>query len=213
MTMAKSKKKRQKKQNKQSQTGKVSWGGKATPGTRRLNVLIAVATLAAVVAGGVYWVSSSRSESTFMALAEAGRDRLDAVESEPNKGRRHLEPGETYHYGDSSPTSGPHDTTWAPTGFHETAPRPTRVVHALEHGNVVIYYDQPGDEVIDTLKIWTGLYTGQWDGLLAVPMSGLGESLILTAWTKELRLDTFEPALAAAFIDAYRGRGPEHPVR
>jgi hypothetical protein len=210
MTMAKSKRKRQKRQ---SPEGKVSWGGKATAGTRRLNVAIALAALAGAVAGVLYWAAADRSESAFMALAEAGRDRLDAVETEPNKGRRHLGAGETYHYGDSSPTSGPHDTTWAATGFHETAPAPTRVVHALEHGNVVIYYDRPDDEVLETLKVWTGIYTGQWDGLLAIPMSGLGGSLILTAWTKELRLDSFDAALAAAFIDAYRGRGPEHPVR
>ena len=40
-----------------------------------------------------------------------------------------------------------------------------------------------------------------------------GEAIVLTAWTKRLRLDPFDPAAAAAFIDAYRGRGPEHPVR
>jgi hypothetical protein len=148
-----------------------------------------------------------------MALAEEGRDRLDAVETETNLGRRHLGPGEGYSYADSTPTSGPHDVTWAPTGFHETGQLPTRVVHALEPGNVVIYYDRPGDQVIATLKAWTGLYPGQWDGLLAIPMPGLGESLTLTAWTKQLRLDRFDAPLAAAFIDAYRGRGPEHPVR
>ena len=36
---------------------------------------------------------------------------------------------------------------------------------------------------------------------------------VLTAWTKTLRLSSFDAALAAAFVDAYRGRGPEHPVR
>ena len=205
--------KSRKRQKKASQAGKVSWGGKATPGTRRLNVVIAAVALAAAVAGGMYWYTASRTESAFLALADQGRDRLEAVESETNKGRRHLGPGETHSYGDSTPTSGPHDTTWAKTGFHETAQVPTRVVHALEHGNVVVYYDRPGEAVIETLKDWTGLYTGQWDGLLAVPMPGLGEGLVLTAWTKELRLDTFDAPLAAAFIDAYRGRGPEHPVR
>jgi hypothetical protein len=205
--------KSRKRQKKPSQGGKVSWGGKATPGTRRLNLMVAAVALAAVVAGGVYWVTASRTESAFMALAEEGRKRLDAVESETNRGRRHLDPGETYSYADSTPTSGPHDVTWAPTGFHETGQLPTRVVHALEHGNIVIYYDQPGDQVVEILKDWTGLYPGQWDGLLAIPMPGLGESLILTAWTKQLRLALFDPPLAAAFIDAYRGRGPEHPVR
>ena len=35
----------------------------------------------------------------------------------------------------------------------------------------------------------------------------------MTAWRKRLRLKTFDASAAAAFIDAYRGRGPENPVR
>ncbi|MDH3595532.1 MAG: DUF3105 domain-containing protein [Rhodospirillales bacterium] len=205
--------KSRKRQKTGSQAGKVGWGGKATPGTRWLNAAIAVVALAALVAGGVYWVNASKVESAFEVLAAQGRDRLDAVETKQNKGRRHLNAGERYNYGESFPTSGPHAQTGAPAGFHETAPHPTLLVHALEHGNIVIYYDRPSEDVVETLEDWAGLYTGQWDGLLAVPMSGLGESLMLTAWTKQLRLDEFDPPLAAAFIDAYRGRGPEHPVR
>jgi hypothetical protein len=83
----------------------------------------------------------------------------------------------------------------------------------LEHGNIVIYYDAPETEVLATLKDWAGLYGGQWDGLVVTPHSGLGKTIVMTAWRKILRLDTFDPAAAAAFIDAYRGRGPEHPVR
>ena len=48
---------------------------------------------------------------------------------------------------------------------------------------------------------------------MAVPKQGLGQTIELTAWTKLLRLETWDAALAAAFIDAYRGRGPENPVR
>ena len=44
-------------------------------------------------------------------------------------------------------------------------------------------------------------------------MAGLGQSVVLTAWAKRLDLDRFDPAPAAAFIDGYRGRGPENPVR
>ena len=43
--------------------------------------------------------------------------------------------------------------------------------------------------------------------------SGLGKSVVLTAWRKILKLDSFEPAAAAAFVDTYRGRGPEKRVR
>ncbi len=44
-------------------------------------------------------------------------------------------------------------------------------------------------------------------------MPGMGKRVVLVAWTKLLRLRKFDAASAAAFIDAYRGRGPEQRVR
>jgi len=41
----------------------------------------------------------------------------------------------------------------------------------------------------------------------------LNNQIVLTAWRKRLKLDAFDTKIAAAFIDAYRGRGPERQVR
>ncbi|MDP6276923.1 MAG: hypothetical protein QGI11_00225 [Nitrospinota bacterium] len=49
--------------------------------------------------------------------------------------------------------------------------------------------------------------------MIATKMAGIGVSVVLTAWTKRLNLERFDRAAAAAFIDLFRGRGPEHPVR
>ena len=67
--------------------------------------------------------------------------------------------------------------------------------------------------VMAKLKDWTSLYDGTWDGVVATKAAGLGEVVVMTAWTKLLRLETFDDASAAAFIDLYRGRGPENAVR
>jgi hypothetical protein len=83
----------------------------------------------------------------------------------------------------------------------------------MEHGMVVIHYDTPGDAVMATIRDWTGLFTGPWSGIVTVRRAGLGEKLILTAWRRTLRLNRFEEKSAAAFIDAFRGRGPERQVR
>ena len=76
-----------------------------------------------------------------------------------------------------------------------------------------IYYDRPGPDAISTLEDWTSLYTGHWDGVIATPSPGLGKAVVLTAWRKKFELERFAPAASAAFIDAFRGRGPENPVR
>ena len=71
----------------------------------------------------------------------------------------------------------------------------------------------PGAEAVQLLKDWTSPYGGQWAGVVATPSSGLGKAVVLTAWRKILKLDEFDPAAAAAFVDRFRGRGPEKKVR
>jgi hypothetical protein len=191
----------------------LAWGGSARPGDRRIGRIAAVLVVLAAVAGGGYWWHAGADERAFRALAREGAPALAMVESEPDRGRAHLAPGTPYDYRTPFPTSGPHDPGWTATGFHTARQMPTRLVHALEHGNVVVYYDRPGEEALDTLRRWAALYPGMWDGLVVTPGAGLGEAVVLTAWTRRLRLEPFEAAAAAAFIDAHRGRGPENPVR
>ncbi|HEX9789657.1 MAG TPA: DUF3105 domain-containing protein [Kiloniellales bacterium] len=182
-------------------------------GTRRLNLILTVVGVAAILVVGTWWWQSHNAQSRFDALIPDGQAALQRVETRADLGRTHLQPGQSHLYDSPTPTSGPHDPVWTNTGFYSDPQRPTQIVHALEHGNIVIYYDAPETEVLATLKDWAGLYGGQWDGLVVTPHSGLGKTIVMTAWRKILRLDTFDPAAAAAFIDAYRGRGPEHPVR
>ncbi len=214
--MPKSKAKRKKKAVAR-QGGGIPWGGKASPGTRRINLVLGVLVLALVGAGGAYWFLSAQSERAFQALADQGRDRLSAVvASSPNRSGGHDQQGATYTYDGQFPTSGRHDPVPTSPGIYRVPQRPGQLVHALEHGNIVINYDTPDPEALATLKDWAGLYGGQWDGVVVVPMEGLGRHVVLTAWAKTLRLRSFDAAdaaLAAAFVDAYRGRGPEHRVR
>jgi hypothetical protein len=191
----------------------VAWGGPAKPRDRRWNYAILGAVVLAIGYGAYARWNAATTERVFTALAESGQGALQRVESIPSKGRGHLSPGQTYHYQSRFPTSGPHDLRWTPTGVYEEPQRPTQLVHALEHGNIVIYYDESGDQAMPQLKEWAGLYDGQWSGLVVTPSPGLGNAVALTAWTKRLELASFDPATAAAFIDAYRGRGPENPVR
>ena len=85
-------------------------------------------------------------------------------------------------------------------------------MHALEHGNIVVYYDAPGPTALQFLRRWTDAYKGTFDGVIAVRHPGLSEGLVLTAWQHRLELDKFDTR-AAFFVDAFRGRGPEGAVR
>lgn len=191
----------------------IPWGGKSGSGTRQINIIIAVALVVALAAGGIYYGRAFLTGQDFKALAAEGQDRLSDIEPQADHGGGHLSPGETYVYSESIPTSGRHDPSPLPPGFYKTQQRQTRLVHSLEHGNVVIYYGRLSSEASETVNKWVGLYGGSWDGVIAAPLPGLGEKIVLAAWNNMLRLDGFEPAAAAAFIDKFRGRGPENPVR
>ena len=146
--------------------------------------------------------------------AAAAQDLPPEVETIPaGSDNGHLPADYVYDYGTPFPTSGPHSPRWVAAGIYTEAQPPTELVHALEHGNIVIYYDQPADAVVQRLRELTGEHTGQWDGIVAVPSPGLGEGIVFTAWQKRLTLPRYDEEKAAAFIDAFRGRGPENAVR
>jgi hypothetical protein len=191
----------------------VAWGGAASSGTRVVNLTLGVLTVAVLLGGAAYWWQGHNAKSGFLDLAVSGQPALARVEAFPSDGRRHLNPGEHYSYASSTPTSGPHDPFPTEPGVYETPQPPTKLVHALEHGLIVFYYDRPGLAVMEQLREWAALYSGAWDGIVVTPLPGLGEMVVATAWQKKLNLSPFDAAAAAAFADAYRGRGPENPVR
>ena len=86
------------------------------------------------------------------------------------------------------------------------------MVHALEHGNIVIYYDKPTDAAMNLIRGWTDQYQGVWDGVVAVQHDNLDERIVLTAWQHRLELPKID-VRASFFVDAFRGRGPENRVR
>ena len=184
---------------------------------RRTNIVAGAIGVVAVLAIGAFWLISKqtafRSEDVVSILAKQGQSALTQVRIIPVQGSKHLGIGQEKRYVEPFPTSGDHAASVVKDGFYTKELPSVNLVHNLEHGNIVIYYDTPGDEVIEALKEWTSLYRGAWNGVVATASPGLGEVVVMTAWSKLLRLEQFELSAAAAFMDAYRGRGPERAVR
>ena len=180
---------------------------------RALVVLVVIAFLSASFIAWLRW-NSTQGDTAFRELAEQGQPALNEVRSFASEGLAHHVPqGSSVDYRTDPPTTGAHYPTPSAPGYYEKPQLPGNLVHALEHGIIVIYYDRPSSEVMPSLKGWANRYQDQWAGVIVTPMPGIGEEIILTAWTQELRLDKFDAASSAAFIDRFRGRGPEHAVR
>ena len=206
-------KSRTRKKSKKSTRKRIDWGGPATKASGRINLVLAAIAVAALAAGGFYLWRSYQTSGDFEALAAQGQAALTRVETPSDLGGGHLAPGQGRVYNERFPTSGIHNRVPAGSGFYRDSQPAAKLVHSIEHGHIVIYYESPGAEAIQLLKDWTSLYGGQWDGVVATPSSGLGKAVVLTAWRKILKLDEFDPAAAAAFVDRFRGRGPEKKVR
>ena len=175
-------------------------------------ILVLVATI--VFAGGWWWSENRRVDKLFLDHVEMGDGTLDRVERHADHGTSgHLTAGERVNYGTNTPTSGRHDGRPVSPGVYQSVKAPTMLVHSLEHGMVVVYYDRLSADAMATLEDWSGLYSGPFSGIVVTRQPGLGDKLVLTAWRKSLTLDGFDAPAAVAFIDAYRGRGPENPVR
>ena len=113
-------------------------------------------------------------------------------------GNKHLKPGEPYsQYNSSPPTSGPHDPGWQNQwGVYDTPQRPELMVHAMEHGGVIIWHNcQKGDADCDamTAKLKTIVqgYLNNGKNIVVTPYSGMDEMLAVTSWS---RLDKWNPS-------------------
>ena len=173
---------------------------------------------AVVVVGAAIWIVVARgsggvNETDFLTLVNAGQGAMAGVVTDPGLGRTHVSAGTPMDYRNDPPTSGTHWDIWVDPGFYDGEQPLGALVHSLEHGHIVIYYGDVGGDALDTIEDWADAWRGNFDGVVAVPRPDLGEGVILTAWTHFLRMESFDAAAAAAFVDRYRGRGPENPVR
>lgn len=180
-----------------------------------VKTILGPAGVAIVMVGliSVLWYRNRPQQVAFEPDTAEGQAALATVETAPDEGRKHVDPGEPVDYEKDFPTSGPHDPNPITPGVYSQEQRPEQLVHSLEHGNIVIYYGNPTNKTMQQLKGWADEFPGAWDGVVVTPKAGLGDNIVLTAWTKQLTLPEFDAKAAASFIDEYRGRGPENPVR
>lgn len=117
------------------------------------------------------------------------------------------------------PTSGPHYVTPAVYGFYNDPVELARVLHGLEHGAVYLLYGPktPPDTADELRKI----YDEDPRGLVVAPLPELGDQIALGGWTSSdpgssdigtghlAKCRKVDEKAFRAFIDAFRGRGPE----
>lgn len=151
--------------------------------------------------------------------------------SQPNDGQTHVTDGATCRapaapaecgtdsYSSTPATSGPHWNTPAAWGAYSTPQNESQVIHNLEHGGVVIWYDPDALDDAQVAEL-TSYVEGQVSSgisgrykFILTPWGGaeeLGAAVAVTAWRHLLKLEAFDMDAIRAFADeSYLRYAPE----
>lgn len=136
-----------------------------------------------------------------------------AIETFLPEGRVHVPVGTFVDYHTDPPTSGNHYPAPQGGGFFEISIAPGYLVHSLEHGGVVIYYDPTllTTTQKNTLKTMAQAHPGIFGQVVCVPRNDPAFPIILTAWTHRLRLTAYDQGRMDGFLTLFLGQGPETP--
>ena len=149
-------------------------------------------------------------------------------ESFASQGNTHIQQGSAspIDYNSTPPTSGPHYPGLAPWDIYDEPIRYEQVVHNMEDGGVIVYY-QCEDGCPDLQEQLAGVVQPYLDSgrhVLMMPndpsWTGFGSQsahrdmearIALTAWQRLDKFDEFDAGRIRAFIDRYEGI--DHHVR
>ncbi len=125
-------------------------------------------------------------------------------------------------YNSNPPTSGPHYAVPAAAGFYDVAAQDENLVHSLEHGYVIIWYNcsalSDGEcsrlksqikDVMQSAGVSTITGTPK---LIAVPRTAMDTRLALTTWGRLDTFDAFDRQRILNFIKVFRDQAPEPNV-
>lgn len=176
---------------------------------RRRN-LITGAVVIVVLAAVVFAIQQEKDkEEVAQGVGAAQANCTDIVRPEPGT-QDHIEEGASHEpYSSFPPTSGPHYATPADPGFYSDPLVPETVVHNLEHGQIVIWYDPTlTQEELDQIEDIT---RDQLVATVAVPSAQLEApyNIVTTAWGAMQSCEEVSEQVINAFRAEFQGRGPE----
>ena len=127
--------------------------------------------------------------------------------------RDHVDEGVTVEYSTTPPTSGEHWDFWARCGFYEDGLPDERIVHNLEHGNIVVSYNLTEPADVERLRDFMDGFDLAPDWAVTRFYPEIAEGTVaLSTWGVLDTMQGVDEDRIERFFDAYAGRlGPEFP--
>lgn len=162
---------------------------------------------ASIVAFGLFFLQNAGG-STYD-VSKLDNNAVIDVTDDKYYGATHTE--EPIHYEMKIPTSGPHNPHDIQFGFYTDFPGYPYLVHNMEHGDIIIYYREDASDMLKEHLKYLAKFRKAGSGILAVPNKDIpdGSEVVVTAWTKTMKLDKFDDAKVGTFINRYINQGPE----
>lgn len=181
---------------------------------------ITTVSLVVVLGGVVWWMVGGGRNLPGEVVADQGREHWEHVKLDEFK------------YNSNPPTSGPHDPDWIHPGIYGEPQDKYKLIHSLEHGYIVVHYNcalpiskasaheednatpsasaNPECSLGQTLADWAKKM--KLKKLIVHPNPTIDKPIILTAWDRILKMDSWDEKLAEQFIKAFRNKGPEQTM-
>jgi hypothetical protein len=130
----------------------------------------------------------------------------------PDDGNAHVAEGTPITYNTNPPTSGTHYPIAQAGGFYIHTIQLGYLVHTMEHGGIIIYYDPDTvtTEQQDELRTIVQPHLGNFSTVVALPRDDAEFPIILTAWRHWQRLRVYDAAAINGFVTQFLGQGPEN---
>ncbi len=125
----------------------------------------------------------------------------------------HVPETETVEYSTTPPTSGDHWDYWARCGFYEAGLPDERIVHNMEHGNIIVSYNLPNQADVGQLREFMDGFDLAPDWAVTRFYDKIPEGTVaLTTWGVLDTMQGVDEERIERFFDAYAGKlGPEFP--
>lgn len=171
-------------------------------------IFAAIATPVILISAIVLWQLYGPRETSIETIVLA-KDACSPSQATTNFGRGDLQAGTQLPiYTDNPPLSGPHLSNPLPDRISRqpaTNENLSSAVHSLEHGRVVVYFNNlSADETVHLENLASGERK-----VILLPWKGLKDKVVLGAWARWQRCNGINEQVILSFINSYRDKGPE----
>lgn len=177
--------------------------------------IYSVVTIAAVIALITFLVVQSQqgNRERIQALNSLAADAgCASLQTHTDEGRNHVAETTAVSYNTNPPTSGNHFGSTATTGIHPTPPPDGNLVHNMEHGHVIYWYQPSVDPAV--VSALTDAVQKDPTRRVLVPRESMPTPVAFTAWATTMTCDgSGSPeklgSVAEEFAKAEGAKGPE----